>query len=274
MNQDAVYQGVFLPTDHTKAGVHAFCHGLKLALSARVPLRLLHVKAADAPGSMHAFPQVRETLSRWTGRSISNDDLVEMGLAVRKKIAHGDDPIRAILGGLKKHKEHLAVLAPHHHAGFAELFHQSVSNAVARNSRSLTLFVPEGSRGFVNVQDGSLELDNILFPVDHKPYPQPALDLLESIGEDLGLKKATGHMLHVGAEEKIHCFPSVHPRWLWEWHHHVGDPVETILEKADTLKCRLIAMVTEGRQGFMDKVRGSVTERLIKQAPCPVLVLH
>jgi nucleotide-binding universal stress UspA family protein len=32
-------------------------------------------------------------------------------------------------------------------------------------------------------------------------------------------------------------------------------------------------MATEGRQGFVDAVRGSVTERVVRGAPCPVLAV-
>ena len=33
----------------------------------------------------------------------------------------------------------------------------------------------------------------------------------------------------------------------------------------------LIVMATEGRHGFVDAIRGSVTERVVHDAPCPVL---
>ena len=35
----------------------------------------------------------------------------------------------------------------------------------------------------------------------------------------------------------------------------------------------LIVMATEGHQGFLDAIRGSTTERVLRQAPCPVLAV-
>jgi nucleotide-binding universal stress UspA family protein len=32
-------------------------------------------------------------------------------------------------------------------------------------------------------------------------------------------------------------------------------------------------MTTDGRQGFLDALRGSHSERVLRRAPCPVLVL-
>jgi nucleotide-binding universal stress UspA family protein len=34
-----------------------------------------------------------------------------------------------------------------------------------------------------------------------------------------------------------------------------------------------VAMATEGRQGFLDAIRGSVTEQVVCGAPCPVLAV-
>ncbi|TMA83757.1 MAG: universal stress protein [Deltaproteobacteria bacterium] len=35
----------------------------------------------------------------------------------------------------------------------------------------------------------------------------------------------------------------------------------------------LIVMATEGRHGVVDALRGSVTERVVRDAPCPVLAV-
>ena len=35
----------------------------------------------------------------------------------------------------------------------------------------------------------------------------------------------------------------------------------------------LIVMATEGEHGIIDALRGSVTERVVRDAPCPVLAV-
>jgi nucleotide-binding universal stress UspA family protein len=52
-----------------------------------------------------------------------------------------------------------------------------------------------------------------------------------------------------------------------------GDPVETILDRADAWPADLIIMGTHGRTGIERLVVGSVAERVIRRASCPVLTV-
>jgi universal stress protein A len=53
-----------------------------------------------------------------------------------------------------------------------------------------------------------------------------------------------------------------------------GVPDLDIVRAARDLAVDLIVMVTHGRTGLEHFVLGSVTEHVIREAPCPVLVLH
>lgn len=53
-----------------------------------------------------------------------------------------------------------------------------------------------------------------------------------------------------------------------------GVPDIDIVRAAHELGADLIVMATHGRTGFEHFVLGSVTEHVIREAPCPVLVLH
>jgi nucleotide-binding universal stress UspA family protein len=50
-----------------------------------------------------------------------------------------------------------------------------------------------------------------------------------------------------------------------------GDVVSAILQAAEEQQADLIAMPTADYHGFLDALRGSTTERVIRHAPCPVL---
>jgi len=39
------------------------------------------------------------------------------------------------------------------------------------------------------------------------------------------------------------------------------------------MKANLIGMATAGHHGLLDALRGSTTERVLRQAPCPVLAI-
>jgi nucleotide-binding universal stress UspA family protein len=53
----------------------------------------------------------------------------------------------------------------------------------------------------------------------------------------------------------------------------VGDPAESILEVAQEVHADLIAMGTHGRTGLARLLMGSVAEKVVRRATCPVLTL-
>jgi nucleotide-binding universal stress UspA family protein len=53
-----------------------------------------------------------------------------------------------------------------------------------------------------------------------------------------------------------------------------GRPVEEICRLASELQIDLIVMPTRGRTGLKHLALGSTAERVVRHAPCPVLVLH
>jgi nucleotide-binding universal stress UspA family protein len=52
-----------------------------------------------------------------------------------------------------------------------------------------------------------------------------------------------------------------------------GDPSTTIIDEAVTSSADLIVMGTHGRRGFKRLLLGSVTETVLREAPCPVLTV-
>lgn len=53
-----------------------------------------------------------------------------------------------------------------------------------------------------------------------------------------------------------------------------GDPASEILRRARTHGIDLVVVGTHGRTGLKHLVLGSVAERVVRQAPCPVLVVR
>jgi nucleotide-binding universal stress UspA family protein len=52
-----------------------------------------------------------------------------------------------------------------------------------------------------------------------------------------------------------------------------GDPVESILKEAADWSPQLIVMATEGHRDFLDALRGSTTERVLRAVRCAVLAV-
>jgi nucleotide-binding universal stress UspA family protein len=54
----------------------------------------------------------------------------------------------------------------------------------------------------------------------------------------------------------------------------VGTPYRTIIDTAEAERVDLIVMATAGRTGFSHLVLGSIAERVVRTASCPVLTIR
>ncbi|HYA29789.1 MAG TPA: universal stress protein [Acidobacteriota bacterium] len=57
------------------------------------------------------------------------------------------------------------------------------------------------------------------------------------------------------------------------YHVRNGDPFESILESAEDFSTDLVVLATHGRTGVKRLVIGSVAEKIVRYAPCPVLTV-
>ena len=63
------------------------------------------------------------------------------------------------------------------------------------------------------------------------------------------------------------------PRPDVELEAQIGNPANTIIEIAQTSKIDAIVMSTHGRTGLSRWILGSVTQKVLNAAPCPVIVI-
>ena len=63
------------------------------------------------------------------------------------------------------------------------------------------------------------------------------------------------------------------PGWSWQNMTKQGNVIDMILETAREVNADLIVMSTNGRNGFLDAFRGSHSERVLRQSPCPLLAI-
>ena len=183
----------------------------------------------------------------------------------------GDNPAKSCLEFLKKHPTDLIVLAVHQDEGRMRWLHRHVGEPIARGSGQMTLFIPHGVEGFVSREDGSVSLRNILIPITKKPRPQPAVEAAARLIRNLQLPAGTVTLLHVGpsAEAPVVRTPD-DTGWAWNRRVKEGAPAEIILETAGAMASDLIVMTTDGPDGFLDGLRGTTSERVLRQARCPI----
>ena len=58
-----------------------------------------------------------------------------------------------------------------------------------------------------------------------------------------------------------------------ECHVREGYPATVIVDEADTLRCDLIVIGTHGHSGLKHLLLGSIAERVVQKAACPVLTV-
>ncbi len=263
-------------TDLSAASGVAFAHALRLALAARAELDLFHVTPQKGEPDWAEFPGVRNTLHRWgvPAGSAPQPGAHETGLRIGKIVGVAADPVRSVLEYIERHPTELVVLATHRRDGIDRWFHKAVAEPIARASGETTLFLPEGVKGFVSPDTGAVTLRHVLIPIDHAPAPQTAVDATSALLEGLGCTQTAATILHVGDARDMP--PVKLPRssgQTWEQITRGGEPVEAIVQAATERVTDLVVMTTQGRDGFLDALRGSTTERVLHRAPCPLLAV-
>ena len=263
------------PSDFSAASEVAFVHALKAALIAKALLTVMHV-SPSMTAEWTDFPGVRETLARWglLPPDSPRSAVPALGIEVRKVMALDHDPVKSVLAFLERHPADLIVLATHQHEGRSQWLRRSVAEPVARQAGQMTLFIPHGVDGFVSRQDGSVSLQNILIPIAPIPRAQPAIAAAVRLVHRLQCPAGTFTTLFVGAPGSapaVRC-PTV-PGWQWNNLVKSGNVIDSIVQMAGDMDTDLLVMSTDGRNGFLDALRGSHSERVLRRAPCPLLAI-
>ena len=268
-------RSVFHPTDFSEASEIAFAHALKIALQAKAELTIFHVDAGSTL-RWRDFPGVRTMLERWDvlPRGSSRSAIGKLGMDVNKVISPSKNAVKACLNFMEEHPTDLIVLAVRQEESRVRCLDKSVGKPIARAAGQMTLFIPHGMEGFVSRNDGSISLRNILLPVTSKPRPQPGVEAIGRLIRHLHLAPGVVTVLHVGPAAEM---PSIKvptdSRWTWNRLTKTGDPAHVILQTATNLHSDLIVMTTDGPDGFLDGLRGTTSELVLRKARCPVATL-
>ncbi len=269
---------IFHPSDFSPASEVAFGHALKIALQSKAKLDLMHVEpslSSEKPDWLD-FPGVRATLTRWgvLPEGVGRQEVAKVGLQVRKILKSSTDPVETMLRHFQRFPPDLIVLATHQREGLARWLHKAVAEPLARRSRAMTLFIPQEGRGFVSLDDGTVALKRILVPFDHVPHPRTALRRAFLLARGLDCETGEFRLVHVGqpgTAPKI-VLPEV-AGWSCEIAVRQGEVVDQILEEGTHWRPDLMVLATQGHMDFLDALRGSTTERVVRGAHCPVLAI-
>ena len=141
-----------------------------------------------------------------------------------------------------------------------------------------------------------MHIHHILVPIDFSPYAEQALDYAITLGKQLQARVTLLHVIQppLVAGADMGAWPS--QAYIEELEAAVtsdldgylarvttaglqgemvvvdGTPFQEIINTATARQVDLIVMGTHGRTGLTHVLLGSVAERVVRLAPCPVLV--
>jgi len=266
---------VLHPTDFSEASLVAFNHALRVAMLAKSKFTLLNV-AKDRPSQWSDFPGIRETLERWgtLPKGSPRSAVGELGIEASKVVATQVEPFDAVMRYLHEHPADLIVLATSQRDGRVRWLGKSVAEPVARKAGEMTLLIPGDVEGFVSSRDGSVSLSKILIPIAHTPNPQAAVNTAALMVEKLNIPQGAFILMHVGTANTMPAcrYPEV-PGWTWDKELRSGEVIGSIVNAAKEHKVDLVVMATDGRDGFLDGIRGSHSERVLRHGAAPLLTV-
>jgi nucleotide-binding universal stress UspA family protein len=240
-------------SDLTGDDTSAFVHASALAAASASRLVTVHgnAPALGAPPP----PDAAELATRW-GCAIDHE---------RRYHECCDDVADTVLDALRILRPELVVLGTHGRHGLTALVRGSISESITRNLTVPALVIPNGGRGFVNVATGAIDLRRILIPAGTADDARRGLTAARRLLALAGGSETMLELVHVGTRD-----PALEELGVTVTRVD-GSLEDAILEVARTHDTCVIVMPTAGHDGFGDVLLGSHTERVIREATCPVL---
>lgn len=204
--------------------------------------------------------------------------LAEYGLHASSLVWVGE-PAEAILEIAARERVSLVAMTTHGRTGVRRWVFGSVAEKVLRSSPVPVLLV----RSFPSEGEREPRFRRILVPLDGTPFAHavlaPAISLARRHDADMVLVHVMEKM-RPGEERETPRKPLDAPADFFAREGVVaakvfrcGDPALEILQSARECGADLIAMSTHGRSGVRRWVLGSVTEKILRAAPLPMLVV-
>lgn len=293
---------VLYPTDFSEPSRAALPHALAFVELFGAELHLLHVLelyAADAsdpawglPALEGAYEELQERAESRIRATVEEHETRDPKIVPVQERGVSAPP--TIVTYAEEHEVDLIVMGTHGRRGVRRALLGSATEEVVRSAPCPVVTVRGGESGPV-----AGELSTILVPVDFSTHSERALG---ATGELARLSGARVLVLHVveelvypdayfadaAAERSLEQAVREHvpdeldrtadrvlrPGVEVEAHIELGRPEAAIVEFAREEKVDLVVIASRGLGGVQRALLGSVTERVVRSAPCPVWTMR
>jgi nucleotide-binding universal stress UspA family protein len=290
---------ILFPTDFSSVAEDAFAHAAHLALQYGATITVFNVVTpddGDGSNPMDFLPVMP-----------TEGDMVEDAAPQRVEVqtvtqergtvpvvytqTDSDSPATAIINHATDHDNDLVVMGTHGRKGMDRLLSGSVAEEVVRGAPCpvFTVLAPSGERA-------DTPIDRVLVPVDLSEQSPLVLDHATALASAYG---APIDLLHVveeaafptayGMDPLTPSLPDVQERArealeslaaeienfdeALNTHVLTGYAARDIVDFADEYAADLIVMATHGRTGLQRFLIGSVAEKVVRSASCPVFTV-
>lgn len=216
------------------------------------------------------------------------------GVASASTIRTGD-PATEILAVANEVNANLIVIASHGHSGLEHMILGSTCEHVVRDADMPVLAVKYPEHEFVDEAGTTLKLAKVLCPYDFSSYARAALATATELCRQFGARLLLVHVveswldypeftpavdltlsdeLAEKAKEQLDEVARGIEGVEVEARVAQGAPHVTLARLAKDDNVDLIVTATHGRSGLKRVLLGSVAERLLRQAECPVMTIR
>jgi nucleotide-binding universal stress UspA family protein len=294
---------IVVPIDFSRGSLKAIPYALAISRRFGAEVHLIHVidTTQYLPPTVLMWPAASRI--EWNAHVRKELDAVALKFAKFGEItlhAPLEGPAQEQICQTARHlKADLIVIATHGYTGYKRAFLGSTAERVVQFSPCPVLVVRKTYAG-ANGENGwkdriAFRLGKILVPIDFSRFSEATFDLGAALARDLQAKISLLHVLKppvypfgdrqtflpgAAISKEMRKGVGKHMRAMCEKagvrasvQVLKGSPAPTICEYAHCQNVDLIIISTHGRSGLSHVLIGSVAERVVRHAECPVLVV-
>jgi len=300
-NQMLSIKRILFPTDFSRCSEQAFSHALYLAKQYGAELHLLHAIVMyenslycppnTSSDNREIFQHMKRIARKRQDGMLRSTDVDDIDVKVAQKKCISAAPV--IMQYAEEQDIDLIVMGTHGRRGLGHLFLGSVAEEVLRCAPCPVLTIREKKQEFA-----PHELKNILVPLDFSDHSKVSLlhakGIAESYDADLRLlhvveQRTVPVFYPAGMSSILSAFKKVKERSkraMVSYLEDVGDtkrkvivsvveghPASDIVKYAKDNQMDMIVIATHGLTGLEHMLIGSVTEKVVRMAHCPVFVV-
>lgn len=205
-------------------------------------------------------------------------------------------PAREIVDHAARHKAELVVIGTHGHGAVVRFFLGSVADRVVHEAKCDVIVTKQPKGKIKHPKKKTKPFSRILFPSDFSDTSKRALDRAIALTEDMDAKLFVLHTIddtlistHVEEERRMilkelrtHALEEMKAQLPSELMDNFatigavkrGEPGKQIAAYAESNLCDLIVMGTHGRSGVERALIGSVADKVVRRAKCPVYLVR